>query len=104
MTAKPRWLADVERGPIARKPSRRYAVYLLCVSLTSVVLFLVHAGLTGRYDYLPSASTLGLATPAEVDPCATFDPHADAASDPPGCLRARQWRQIQHFRNISEAE
>ncbi|KAL1412095.1 hypothetical protein Q8F55_003092 [Vanrija albida] len=33
-------------------------------------------------------------------PCAGWDRHGLKEDDPPGCLRARQWRELQHFRAL----
>jgi hypothetical protein len=76
------------------------------------IIFLVnttHATKLNVGSYFPSppaatSTSSAVPIPDPEDPCATFDPHGDEASDPEGCLRARQWRQIQRFRAISDAE
>lgn len=40
----------------------------------------------------------GLLGKTKPDACAGWDPHASEENDPPGCLRARQLRQIQKLR------
>lgn len=42
--------------------------------------------------------------PARIDWCEGWDSTKDAQHDPPDCLRARQYRQIQKFKSIAGLE